>query len=261
MPTFNNIDAEIAPADYTKIEDAIFTLKTRGFCFLENCVKLPFFYHKFYNKNCDTVKKVIEFKPENSEYKWINNLFTKSVLYEQIKKENDIYMSTIDLRIFKNSNGTFLHHDLDIFVDPVFNLDIFTCWTPLTNTNFETGTLAIVNKIEDKNLKYEILQRENEIKNNKTIKPSHQLSYLDICNKFIPYKYNSVNEEEKKSNKTFKDKKFKFFAKNLKIGDVAMFNREVLHCALDTRIGTRVSLDFRIAVIPNEKTSMLNFLL
>lgn len=256
MCYFNGKHAKILDIDYTSIEDAYNVLNKKGFCFIKQCLKMPLPFQRYANTDTACVNKIQEFYHDSIEHKNLNKFFRSSKIFNFLQKQGEIFVSSIDLRIFKNSTATFLHHDLDVFLNPIFDEDIYTIWTPLTNTTFNTGTLAIVGKVENF-YNYKNIIKE-EAKNEDCINAFYD--NYEVSKRFKVTKYKDYKDEEVKSKMKFFQIENTFFAKELNIGDVAIFKKDVLHCALDTIEGIRASLDFRIAIIPeNKKKIFLNF--
>jgi len=248
---FNNKEATITDVEYTPISDAFSVLKNRGYCFLQNVIDIPFNFSNFCDLSEAKIKTVLEFSPLTKEHSIVKEHFLKSKIFNELKKTCDhSFISDVDLRIFKNSSGTHLHKDSDIFYDSVFDYDVFVCWTPLTDTTFTTGTLAIVDNFIDEDNRKECLLRKLALqKKYKNVLPcSTEKGDFN----FVPN--SKVYDKEKDIWATYGSR---FFAKKLKIGDAVIFTKEVLHGALDSVEGIRASLDFRIAAIPRNKNNIL----
>jgi ectoine hydroxylase-related dioxygenase (phytanoyl-CoA dioxygenase family) len=255
--SFNKQPVKIKEIEYTKKEEAVDTLQKRGFCFLKNVIKINFDHTRYFDNSEVSVKKIVEFNTQTQEYSNISNDIYKSELMRILSGNNkSVYLSDIDLRCFKNHHGTFLHKDSDVFYDRVFDYDLVTCWTPLVNTTLETGTIAIVDRFIDVQQRSNAIKRKLSFINKRDTLNTHNKTVREISNGFKPNK--EVYLRERDEWLTHGDE---FYAKELKIGDVALFTKESLHGALDTNKGIRASLDFRLAIIPQDKAYILNYIL
>lgn len=252
MSYFNNKKVEILECPFTPIENALETLKNRGFCFIENAVSIPFEYSHEIQQD-ESFKKIVEYNVGAEEYNIIMFHFFNSKLSNEFLKNNRRYfVSNIDLRILKNSKGTFLHKDSDVFYDEVFDLDIFTCWTPLVNTNFTTGTIAIVDSFKNQEHRNTLLVKKSIL-----TKKYKNIDNLDFNSVAISRGFYPTDKVYNKEHNEWENHGNKFYAKHLKVGDVALFTKETLHASLDTIDGVRVSLDFRIALLDTNKQKIL----
>ena len=251
--TFNKTPVIINDIPYTRIEDCLHVLKDKGFCFVKNAVNIDFNFKKYINPELSEFKIVEEFSTRSIEYDNITSQIFKSKLLEEFHKNNHVYCSNIDLRCSKSYSGTFLHKDSDIFYDRVFDFDVFTCWTPLLDTTFNSGVVAIVDRFVDEGLRRNSIRRKILFFGKSGV---HSKSVKEISAGF-----RSDEEIFLKEKDEWGKYGERFYAKELKVNDVALFSKETLHGALDTNIDIRSSLDFRLAIIPKDKKNILDYIL
>jgi hypothetical protein len=242
MISYYGKSVEIKECNFSNINNSLTDIHSKGFCFLKNAVKIDFNYEPYLQPfNSFKIHKV--FDQDSKEYKDILSQILSSALFKElINSRNSIFVSSVVLRALKNEKGAMLHKDSDIFIDSAFDYNIFTCWTPLTNTTLETGTIAIVDRF--KNHKHRskcIIKKNNLLKDLKNI--------IDIQDRKKLFKANLEDYQTEKN--LWLQHGDKFYAKNLCIGDAALFSKETLHGSLDSNNDLlRVSLDFRVAVLP-----------
>jgi len=254
MPSFLGKHVNITDVNFSNVSDIQQSLKNTGLCFVNNQIKINFNYNNYIEK-LSSFKGYKEFYVGTEEHSLILPQILSSKLIESLSSKNvDIFVSSIVLRYSKNYTGSRLHRDLVTFVNEAFDYDIFTCWTPLTDVTLDAGPIAIIGRNENTLHKKECFIKKVNLQAFHSKDTNIDIKFKELFKSRDLEKY----EDEIKSWDNQESFGNVFYAKNLNVGDVALFTKDVLHGSLDsTNNHLRVSLDFRLAVINKKYKSTI----
>jgi len=238
--TFNGVPVKINNLEYTNVNNVCDTINKKGFCIVENVLNFEFDYN---DDGSNSYEKIFFIYDKN--FNIFKDFLQNTSIYNELKKLGELSLIDFRYRSKKNNSCTSIHTDKYSLAHVIFRANYLICWSPLNNIALNEGPLFF---IENKNDAADISTENNVLLNNK--KAIYNKPYNGSIKKiFLDYKkFESFMEERVYCSNFLEKNKNNIFSKNLKKGDLFIFNKHAIHGALDCIEGTRKSIDFRIGI-------------
>lgn len=251
MITLNNISVDPVELAYTTCSSLVSTFKERGFAVIENAINFDL-------NNIEYSGNAVEKNFIKSTIEFINfERYIKTTgLYNQLCNLGNLELINMVYRFRKNKTGTKLHTDKYSLAHCMFYANFINCWSPLTNLSLEEGPLCFV--VYENTPKYAKEEMGVFMYNKQYISEKYKSNLnciFDDYNLFENGLKSRVYDE-----KFLEEYNCKIYAMPLKRGDVLVFNKNIIHGALDSNTGVRKSIDFRFGInLPKRIQAVVDF--